>query len=198
MRFEPVLCDFDGTLADSEPVITGALRDACTELKVLIPSAADLRKCVGPPLERSIPEVLGHTAPVDDIIAAYRRHYMAAAPTTTRLMPGAHIAIKTWTSLGIRVGIVSYKPLPILETILDGLGLTSYLSTVHAPEVGKPPDSKTALLNHALNEMSPFHARPVFIGDHLDDERAAEEAGVDFIRYPNRSWPEIQEIVQGR
>lgn len=195
--YEPVLCDFDGTLADSEPVITMALRDACAELKVPIPPEADLRACVGPPLERSIPELLGTAAPVNDIIAAYRRRYLAVAPTMTSLMPGAQEAIEAWASQEIRVGIVSYKPLPILEAILNSLDLTSYLSVVRAPEAGHPPDSKTALLLDALDELTPFRSRPVFIGDHADDERAADEAGVDFIRYPDSSWQEIQGIVHG-
>lgn len=197
MRFEPVLCDFDGTLADSEPVITAALRDACSELEVPIAPEADLRACVGPPLERSIPEVLGMAAPVNDIIAAYRRRYMAVAPTTTSLMPNAQQAIEAWAKHGIRVGIVSYKPLPILEAILGAMGLTTCLAVVRAPEVGSPPDSKTALLKDALEELTPFRAQPVFIGDHADDARAAQEAEVCFIRYPDRSWQEIQGMVLG-
>lgn len=197
MRYEPVLCDFDGTLADSEPVITAALRDACRELNVPIPPEADLRACVGPPLERSIPEILGTAAPVNGIIAAYRRRYLAVASKTTRLMPDAKVAMEAWARKGIRVGIVSYKPLPILEAILDGMGLAADLSVVRSPEVGNPPKTKTALLEDALDELTPFHAQPVFIGDHSDDERAAQEVGVDFIRYPDRSWQEIQAIVMG-
>lgn len=197
MRYEPVLCDFDGTLADSEPVIVAALRNACSELDVVIPPDADLRACIGPPLERSIPDVLGAAAPVDDIIGAYRRHYISVAPITTRLMPDAQKAIDAWTSKGIRVGVVSYKPLALLQVILTGMGLASCLSVVRAPEIANPLDSKTELLRDALTELMPFRAQPLFVGDHSDDARAAQEAGVDFIRYPDRSWHEIQGIVLG-
>ena len=195
MRYEPVLCDFDGTLGDSAPIITAALRDACSELQITIPDGADLNVCVGPPLEVSIPELFGEAAPVNDIIEAYRRHYIKTAPIATQLMPGAGKAIETWRSRGIRVGIVSYKPLPILQVILDGMGLSPNLSVVKAPDIGNPPESKTALLEEALSQLRPHGARPLFIGDHPADESAAREAGVDFIRYPDRSWLEIQKIV---
>lgn len=46
-------------------------------------------------------------------------------------------------------------------------------------------------------ELQPFRARPVFIGDHDADEHAASECGIDFIRYPDLSWPEIAEKVVG-
>lgn len=103
------------TLADSAPVSVAALQSACEELAVTIPADADLRECVGPPFERTLPLVLGPEAPVDDIIHTYRSHYMKVAPTQTMLMPDALAAVKCWNQAGIRVGIVSYKPLPLIR-----------------------------------------------------------------------------------
>lgn len=144
MYYEPVLCDFDGTLADSEPTIVNALLAACEELGLTAPDDAALRTCVGPPLEHSLPLVLGQKAPIEDVIDSYRRHYIEVARHGTALMPGAMDAVKAWTVGGIRVGVVSYKPLPILEEILEGIGLTPYLSVLKAPPVGDPPGSKSA------------------------------------------------------
>lgn len=112
-------------------------------------------------------------------------------------MPGAMEAVEAWRAAGIRVGVVSYKPLPIIEQIIEGIGLAPYLSVVKAPPVGEPPDSKTALLQGALDELRPFKARPVFIGDHDADARAAKECGIDFIRYPDVSWSEVATRVAG-
>jgi phosphoglycolate phosphatase len=197
MRFEPVLCDFDGTIADSLPVILGALRSACTELRLSVPSEADLRTCVGPPLERSLPLILGADAPVQNVIDSYRMHYMQVAPTQTRFMPDALSAIRAFHDSGIRVGVVSYKPLPLLEAIMEGMDLARYLSVVRAPTIGDPPESKTRLLLEAIDHLRPFRSEPLFIGDHDDDEQAAKEAAIEFIRYPERSWAEIREIVLG-
>lgn len=191
MYYEPVLCDFDGTLADSEPVIVNALLAACEELDVRAPEHAALRTCVGPPLEHSLPLILGQEAPIDDVIESYRRHYIEVARHGTELMPGAMETVKAWTAEGIRIGIVSYKPLPILEEILEGIGLAPYLSVLKAPPVSEPPDSKTELLQEALDDLAPFKRRPLFIGDHDADEHAARECGVDFIRYPDISWSQI-------
>lgn len=196
-KYEPVLCDFDGTLADSEPVILAAITSACAEVGVAIPEGADLRACVGPPLERIFPEVLGADVPVPELIAAYRRHYTEVAPSKTELMPGALDAIEAWIDNGIRVGIVSYKPLPVLQVVLGGLGLTPLLSVLRAPPLDEPPQTKAVLLRDALEALRPFRAQPVYIGDHQDDETAAVEVGVDFIRYPDRSWQQIQGIVVG-
>ena len=182
--YEPVLCDFDGTLANSEPVILAAITAACAEVGVPIPEESDLRACVGPPLERIFPEVLGADVPVPELIAAYRRHYIEAAPSKTELMPGALDAIEAWIDNGIRVGIVSYKPLPVLQVVLEGIGLTPLLSVLRAPPLDEPPETKGVLLRDGLEALSPFRAQPVYIGDHQDDETAAEEVGVDFIRFP--------------
>lgn len=197
MRFEPVLCDFDGTLADSEPVVVAALRAACEEFRVPIPGEADLRACIGPPLEHILPLVLGVDAPITALIPAFRRHYIQAAPTETQLMPGALETIRSWVDDGIRVGVVSYKPHPVIEVVLEGVGLAPFLSVLRAPPLDNPPPTKGLLLQDALDALRPFEARPVYIGDHPDDETAAQEVAIDFIRYPDLTWPDIHQTVLG-
>lgn len=112
-------------------------------------------------------------------------------------MPGALDAVKAWVGEGIRVGIVSYKPLPVIQIVLEGIGLSSFLSVLRAPPLDEPPKTKGILLREALEALRPFRAQPVYIGDHVDDETAAGEVGTDFIRYPDSSWQEIQGIVLG-
>jgi phosphoglycolate phosphatase len=197
VEYEPVLCDFDGTLANSTPVIVRAIEMACNEVGVTIPPDADLRTCVGPPLERALPAIFGVDAPVEELIDSYRRHYIRTAPTQTVLMPNALATIESWHRTGIRIGVVSYKPLPVLKTVVQGLGLDRYLSVIRAPDIGKPPPSKNGLLREAVNALLPLRGKPLFIGDHHDDELAARDAGVDFIPYPKHSWLDIRRKVSG-
>lgn len=131
-----------GQLADSEPVIVAALLAAFEELEVPAPEPAALRTCVGPPLEHSLSLVLGDDAPIHEVIESYRRHYIQVAPHGTALMPGVKEAVESWRAADIRLGVVSYKPLPIVEQIIEGVGLTSYLSEVKAPAVSEPPERR--------------------------------------------------------
>lgn len=63
------------------------------------------------------------------------------------------------------------------------------------PPLDEPPDTKGILLREALEALRPFRAQAVYIGDHQDDEAAADEVNVDFIRYPDMAWSDIQRKI---
>jgi len=197
VRFDPVLCDFDGTIADSEPVIVSALQAACADLGFEAPPAGVLARCVGPPLERTLPGVLGERAPIQDIIRSYRRHYMAVATTATPLMPGAREALTEFDAEGVQIGIVTNKPLPLIESILEGLSLSPLIDAVSAPALDAPATSKSLLLRSALTDLSPRSSLPIYIGDHDEDEQAAHQVGIRFLRFPESTWAEIRAEVLG-
>src|SRR5690606_3976063 len=76
-RYDLVLLDLDGTLADSAPGILASVRHAYAALGVATPAEPVLRGFVGPPLAESFAT---HGVPpdlVDDAVAAYREVYGA-------------------------------------------------------------------------------------------------------------------------
>jgi phosphoglycolate phosphatase-like HAD superfamily hydrolase len=122
---------------------------------------------------------------------------MEVAPTQTRFMPDALPTIKAFHESGIRVGVVSYKPLPLIEAIIDGMGLARYLSVVRAPSLGNPPGSKTRLLLDTIEHLRPFRSQPLFIGDHDDDGQAAKEVPSISSGTPTDRGPRSETLSSG-
>lgn len=193
--FNPVICDLDGTVLDSQPAIVASLRAACAEHSSHIPTDDELARCVGPPLKVGLASILGPEAPFDDLISAYRRHYFATAEANTSAMPEVEQVLEELTDLGIQLGIASYKPREIVEPLLRAARLRRFFKTVKATSLDDHGPTKTELLRSAIEELRMPNARPLFVGDHDEDESAAQQLSVAFVRYPQVSWRQVKELI---
>lgn len=193
-RYDPVVCDLDGTLVDSREAIAASVRAACRALGAALPASLDLSFCVGPPLTETLPTLLGGTDRLDEAIRAYRVHYLESGISLTKAMPGAADALEAWAGARIAMAIATYRLTAIAEAVLDATGLRRHFGAV----VGwrdEEPLPKSALVTQAMERLSPHAGRPLYIGDHPEDERAARELGIPFEQYGARSWPDLQTLV---
>jgi len=193
--FDPLVCDLDGTILDSRRTIVGCLAASITEVGSPVPSHEELARCVGPPLEISLVRVLGEAAPVHDIIRAYRERYTRVAPAQTELMPDSKAVLVRLANRGVRMGVATHKAAPIAALLLDAHDLTALFDTVIAALPNDAPAAKADLVRAALRELSSPRSRPLYVGDHDDDEAAAADLGIAFARYPDVSWLGIEQLV---
>ena len=56
MRYNTVLFDFDGTLADSSSIILPCIKNAYEHLGMELPDISILHKFIGPPLQEVVPD----------------------------------------------------------------------------------------------------------------------------------------------
>ncbi len=132
-----LICDWDGTLMDSEATIVEAMTRAYRSLDLPPPAYSAIRHIIGLSLEHAVvrlsPTLMAPER--DAIIAGYRRHYATIAATPI-LFPGVRETLEALHSSGMLLAVTQLfvtsrtadesepKPSPaMLHEILDDLGL---------------------------------------------------------------------------
>ena len=183
-HFDAVLFDLDGTLVDSAPDIAHAahaVRAACGLAPL---SEARIRSFIGDGAPRLVARTLAdsHDPDIDEETfergyAIFRQAYLACLCDRTRPFPGTIDALSTLRGLGMRLAVVTNKPLEFTLPILDGLGLTRYFEVVLGGDSlpTKKPDPEPLL--HAAARLRSAPARTLMVGDSRNDLLAAKAAG---------------------
>lgn len=175
----PVFFDLDGTLADSAGGIIASLEHALAACD-LRGTAIDWQRHIGPPLQRMLETALPGLAAAhrDQIVASYREHYAATGVFMTTLFAGIAEVMQKVVDRGATVYVVTNKPQPLAEAVVEHLGLARLVRRVVGGDpggLGNKPDRAAALV--ADKGLS----GGVFVGDGLDDLRAAERIGAKFV-----------------
>jgi phosphoglycolate phosphatase len=178
-----LIFDLDGTLIDSAESVLGSLAFAFSSCGITPVGRLD-PGIIGPPL----PEMVRDLAGVDDrgtldrLIEAFRLDYDEVGCLCARPFPGSETLLQMARSRGIPAHLVTNKrQIPTLR-ILDRLGWRPLLGLVYCPDTleGTAPWTKSALLGHLCKTASLSPARCLYVGDRVEDQRAAEENGLGF------------------
>lgn len=176
-----ILLDLDGTLVDSAPGILGSLRAALDETGVDYPDGAVDQSVLGPPMYESIPRI-APDAPVDTVMAAYRRFYLdEGGYALSEPYPGADELLRALAGSGVRVALATSKFEVSAHKILAARGWTDLFTEI----VGDTPDAdrptKAAVVGEALRRLGHPSGPdlPVMVGDRHHDVRGAGTHGLD-------------------
>jgi phosphoglycolate phosphatase len=176
-----VIFDLDGTLIDSE-------RD-------LVLSVNATRCAMGmPPLDdEKIASYVGNGAPVlirralggeatqeqvdralDYFLAYYREHML----DNTRLYPGVRETLDRLAAAGVRMAVLTNKPVRFSQSLVEGLGVGPHFERVYGgnsfPEKKPHPMGVQTL----LSELAVEPAGTMMVGDSAVDVRTARNAGI--------------------
>ena len=184
---EAVLFDLDGTLIDSVPDIAAATNELLAR-HGLDPLCVDaVRRMIGhgvSPLvqrafaARSIPlEGDALDARVAQMMPIYGRHLV----TLTTVLPGASACLETLAQAGVRLAIVSNKPMPFTRAICDHYGFSRHVAVVQGAEAHLAKKPAPDMLYAALDAMGAGRSRAVMVGDGEADVQAARAAGLPVV-----------------
>jgi len=190
----PLLSDLDGTIADTAPVIFASLRITCAELGIELTPERELSWSLGPPLHWCLAQLGVTESLIDDAIAIFERAHDERMDEIVA-MPGADVAIRELAEAGVRIGVATIKPQYAAEKVIASIGLTGCIDVVHGRADDLDPRTKTDLLRLAFDAIP--GPSPLYVGDHDNDELAAAELGIPFVRYPDHSWEQIRAAVLG-
>ena len=176
-----LLFDFDGTLADSIPVVVDSFRDAFRELSAPYPGDDAIRAQIGKHLQDIFSDFLPEKS-VEKAVKAYRKHYLARQNRGgIHLFPGVRDAISSLAQKGYQMGVVTTKLAAFTQPLLDNLSLSPYFSClVGAEDVThcKPHPEPLLLASKRMN-VSPDAC--AYIGDSVHDAQAATAANMTFM-----------------
>lgn len=127
-----IILDFDGTLADTQPIIIASIQHTLRELHLPPKTDAECRTIIGLPLRECFITLCG----VDDATAercadVYRRVFDELnTDGTVRLFPHVLDTLRTLHDRGLLLAICSSRGRPTLEGFVKTFHLESYVSMV--------------------------------------------------------------------
>ncbi|MGO1713991.1 HAD family hydrolase [Ancrocorticia populi] len=175
---KPVLFDFDGTLADSAPVITDSYIHTLRQEQGRDYPPEFFRQFIGPPLEDSF-AAMG----ADDVhryVRTYRAHYREHMYETL-LFPGIKQMVATLAQAGVPMAIATSKRTDYASMLADRLGVGQYMKVVCGSYDGDPRAQKQHRVEDALSELSRQGydtAGAIMVGDRIHDLEGANANGI--------------------
>lgn len=184
-----ILFDLDGTIVDSAPGITSSLAYTFEQLKLPVPSPAELVAYVGPPILDSFRDRAGFSvAQAGHALDIYRAHYFTTGVFDASVYPGVEGVLNAINESDVPLSLATSKPEYPAKIILEHFGLLKYFDVITGASDDEVRSAKADVVAEALERLSAFGAdlsRPVMVGDRHHDVDGAGAHGVPtiFVRW---------------
>jgi phosphoglycolate phosphatase len=176
-----LIFDLDGTLIDSKLDFAHSVNAARAHLG-LPPLDLDLiGSYVGngaPVLMRRAMGPEASEADVETALEFFLEYYGDHKLDNTRTYPGVVEALEKLHGDGVRMAVLTNKPVRISGRIIDGLGLSKYFTRVYGGNSFERKKPDPLGVETLLAEMAVPKERAMVIGDSAVDVRTARNAGV--------------------
>jgi len=185
--YDYLLFDLDGTVTDSGPGITNAVRFALKEQNISPEDPSVLYRFIGPPLWDSFALYFQLTGEENKrAVADFRRYYNAGGKYENAVYTGMEEVLRTASESGKTLVLCTSKPEAPAIDILRHFGLDRYF-TLFSGGVDGIRSEKDEVIAYAL-ELIEHHAgvpvdrsRILMIGDREFDILGARTHGLDSV-----------------
>lgn len=182
-RIKLVIFDFDGTLGDSQKLITDTMLATVDELGLPSPTREQFASTIGLPLRECFTSIMTLTdEEADKCEETYRRIFDEKnVKGAVSLFPGVKETLRRLHEKGFLMSIASSRCHRTLSSLVDDLGLSPYIQYVIGSDDVQhhKPDAESVLVT-----MEHFDVRPeatVVVGDTEFDILMGCHAGVHTI-----------------
>ena len=189
-----IMLDLDGTLVDSVPDLALAVDQMLTSIGKPPAGELKVRDWVGNGAQALVARayVDAMTYPIDlydqvDFKRAYQRffeYYEASNGVAAVVYPGVREALDRWSLKGIKLAVVTNKPMQFTTSLLESVGLADYFSSVcggdSLPKRKPEPDQLLYTLKQAVVSAD----QALMVGDSSNDINAGRAAGIGTLAVP--------------
>lgn len=175
-RFQTVLFDLDGTLADTIPLIVASYQHAFRSVLSEEVDESRARAWIGRPLLPALLEEApdhGH-----DLDRAYREWNLANTARLIRRYDGVPEMLLALASASVRTAVATSKRRETARLALEGVGIDHLVDVVAALEDTTRHKPEPDPLLHAAASLGVHPADCVYVGDATVDILAARAAGM--------------------
>lgn len=181
-KYDAVLFDFDGTIADTGRGIFSSIQYAVECLGFEPLDGETLRRFIGPPIYDSFKRELGLDDEKSDFaVKKYREKYSESGIYELDVYDGIIPLMKKLRENGIKIGIASSKPQNFLIRIVDFLKIADLIDFISAPSADDTPQSKASLINNSAEALNISKDKILMVGDRYFDIDGANGAGVESV-----------------
>jgi phosphoglycolate phosphatase len=169
-----ILFDLDGTISDPVTGVGRSINYALTSCGYEPIDLTEVAKYIGPPLDETFKQIIGHDADCQNLIAKYRDRYGDVGYSENVLYPGIAKVLHELNTANISMAICTSKRQDFAERILEMFGLINYFQFINGGEVGihKYQQIESLLLQGRVSKFT------VMIGDRAVDLIAAHKNGL--------------------
>ncbi len=183
--YDVVLWDLDGTIMDSAPGIFLSFEHTFTEMGLVAPDRAELRRYLGPPLKSTFGELLGFS-PTETIraIEIYREEYHQVGAFTAEPFPGIVQLIADVRAAEITTALATSKAYTAARLVTEHFHLDELFDiygTATDDDVRKTKADVLEFILDELGERGTNRSRIVLVGDRIHDVEGAREFGIDCV-----------------
>ena len=175
-----ILFDLDGTLTDSGEGIINCATLALRHFGLPIPSYADMRTFVGPPLRDSFIRFGVPADQADEAIRVYRSRYIPTGMFENTPYPGIRELLEKLRAEGYTLYVATSKPEEMSVTILEKFDLAKYFHRICGASIDSSRSTKDAVIAYLL-ESSGAKEDMVMVGDTKYDILGAKAHGIPAI-----------------
>jgi phosphoglycolate phosphatase len=178
-RFDLIIFDWDGTLADSVDWIVHCIQQAATKYDCPIPETQAVKDIIGLSIENAIntlfPGIDSHTSQL--LIADYGQTFFSRQISPDDLFPGVPAMLEQLRGKGYQLAIATGKKSTGLARAIAATGVESLFNTSRcADQTASKPDP--LMIDEIVTELNINKQRTLMVGDSVHDLQMALNAGV--------------------
>jgi phosphoglycolate phosphatase len=177
-RYDLIVFDWDGTLADSTAIIARSIREALRDMGEAVPDEMAARYVIGLGLADALRTVAPALPPGrhPELVAHYRKRYLAAEQDSP-LFEGAAELLGALDRAGYLLGVATGKSRMGLDRVLTKNGLATRFHATRCADEGRPKPHPDMLL-HVMDRLGVAPDATLMVGDTTHDLLLAKNAGV--------------------
>lgn len=172
-----IIFDLDGTLTDSGEGIMNCAKLALEHYGLPIPSEAELRTFVGPPLHDSFIRFGVPAEEADNAIKIYRSRYIPIGKFENHPYEGIQDTLEKLKALGHTLYVATSKPETMSVEILEHFDMAKYFDIIAGASFDRSRSSKEDVIAYLLNQCGDYD-RKIMVGDTAFDVIGAKAHGI--------------------
>ena len=172
-----ILFDLDGTLTDSGEGIMNCAKLALEHYGLPIPSEAELRTFVGPPLHDSFIRFGVPAEEADNAIKIYRSRYIPIGKFENHPYEGIQDTLEKLKALGHTLYVATSKPETMSVEILEHFDMAKYFDIIAGASFDRSRSSKEDVIAYLLDQCGDYDEK-IMVGDTAFDVIGARAHGI--------------------
>ena len=172
-----ILFDLDGTLTDSGEGIMNCAKLALSHYGLPIPSEAELRTFVGPPLHESFVRFGVPAVEADNAVKIYRSRYIPIGKYENHPYEGIREVLEKLKAAGHTLYVATSKPEGMSVDILEHFDLAKYFTIIAGASMDRSRSNKEDVIAYLLEQCGDYDEK-IMVGDTAFDVLGAKVHGI--------------------
>lgn len=179
-KYDAVLFDFDGTVADTSPGIKKSLLYAFEVNSLPSMTSGEMDRFIGPPLTESFVKYCGVSdEKAQKMITDFRRKYHKEGVEEFVIYEGLEDAFKVLKEKGVIMALATSKPEPMAVRILKKSRLYDYFDVIQGATLDNTLLFKADIVRTVLENPLIKGKKALMVGDTKYDIIGAHKNGID-------------------